>query len=148
GTDAFAISADGSVVAGSDGLNGAFRWTSLSGMQDIGDIPGGTGSEALGLSPDGSVATGDGYIDASLNSFHAFRWTAASGMQDLGVLPGGLNSQGRAISADNSIIVGTSDSATGAHAFVWTKTFGMVDLNTYLPSFGLDLTGWSLTQAS
>jgi probable HAF family extracellular repeat protein len=69
-------------------------------------------------------------------------------MQDLHVLSGGLNSQGRAISADNSIIVGTSDSATGAHAFIWTHAFGMVDLNTYLSSLGLDLTGWTLTQAS
>jgi probable HAF family extracellular repeat protein len=117
-------------------------------MQAMGEIPGGTGSEALGLSPDGSVATGDGYIDVSLSAFHAFRWTAAGGMQDLGVLAGGLNSQGRAISADNSVIVGTSDSTMGAHAFLWTHTFGMVDLDAYLSSRGLDLTGWSLTQAS
>ena len=149
GTNAAAISADGSVIVGaSDGPNGAFRWTSTGGMQAMSEIPGGTGTEALGLSPDGSAATGDGYIDTLASAFRAFRWTAASGMQDLGVLSGGLNSQGRAISADNSIIVGTSDSTIGARAFLWTRTFGMVDLNTYLSSLGLDLTGWSLTQAS
>ena len=149
GTDAFAISADGSVIAGVDSVNGflrAFRWTA-GGIQDIGDLPGSNSTEAIGLSPDGSVATGDSG-DALGTIFQAFRWTSGGGMQDLGILAGGSISQGRAITADNSIIIGASASSIGDRAFLWTQSLGMVDLNEYLPLYGLNLTGWTLTQAS
>ena len=146
GTDAFAISADGSVIAGTDGANGAFRWTSAGGMQDLGDIPGGNYFRSHRPQPRWLGRDGRRRHRRFRNAFHAFRWTSAGGMQDLSVLAGGVNSQGHAISGDDSIIVGTSESSIGARAFLWTRTFGMVDLNTYLSSLGLDLTGWTLTE--
>ena len=30
---------------------------------------------------------------------------------------------------------------------LWTSDLGMVDLNDYLPTLGIDLTGWTLTGA-
>ncbi len=30
---------------------------------------------------------------------------------------------------------------------MWTSTLGSVDLNTYLPTLGVNLTGWNLAQA-
>ncbi|MGE4198515.1 MAG: GC-type dockerin domain-anchored protein, partial [Phycisphaerales bacterium] len=31
-----------------------------------------------------------------------------------------------------------------SHAFLWTEELGLVDLNTYFPSIGIDITGWQL----
>jgi hypothetical protein len=33
------------------------------------------------------------------------------------------------------------------HAWIWTAALGLVDLNTYLPTLGIDLTGWTITDA-
>ena len=68
-------------------------------------------------------------------------------MQDLGTLGGNLSS-GNAITRDGSVVVGGSSLlGGGTHAMLWNSTQGMVDLNTYLPSIGIDLTGWTLTSA-
>ena len=38
--------------------------------------------------------------------------------------------------------------ATGSRAVMWTSTLGSVDLNSYLPTLGVNLTGWNLTGAT
>ena len=43
--------------------------------------------------------------------------------------------------------MGRSHSASGAEAFVWDATNGMRELDQVLSDLGLDLTGWTLTQA-
>jgi probable HAF family extracellular repeat protein len=149
GSDAYGISADGSAITGYStfsGLEHAFRWTSAGGMQDLGLFPGGDIAAGFALSGDGSAATGYSG-DSVSNIFHAMRWTSAGGMQDLGVLTGGTSSIGETISTDGFTVLGSSDTASGVHAFLWKSSLGMVDLNTYLPSLGLDLTGWTLTDA-
>ena len=144
GSDAFGISADGSVVVGASG-DFAFRWTAGTGMQSVGVLPTADFSEGLGVSPDGTAITGDsGGLAFPNEGLHAIRWTSAGGMQDLGVLPGGDSSRGFAVSADTSIVVGDSNSSNGDRAILWTPLLGMVDLNDYLPSLGIDLTGWML----
>jgi probable HAF family extracellular repeat protein len=45
------------------------------------------------------------------------------------------------------VIVGGSSSFSGDRAFRWTSGGGMVDLNTYLPTLGIDLSGWTLREA-
>ena len=138
GSNANAVSADGSVVVGqvdygSGGKYHAFRWTSDGGMQDLGDLTAsGTGSSAArAVSADGRVVAGQAdYV--LYGKYHAFRWTSEGGMQDLGDLTasGTGTSYTNAISADGSAVVGGADYGTGAnaHAFRWTSAGGMQDL--------------------
>jgi probable HAF family extracellular repeat protein len=131
GTRSYAqgISSDGSVVAGSSGTTlQAFRWTSGGGMTGLGFLPGGSDSQAWGLSGDGTTVVG--YGSSSSSGAEAFRWTAGGGMQGLGFL-GGSNSYARGVSADGSVIVGSSSTASlQDRAFRWTASGGMVALGT------------------
>ncbi len=150
-SDAHAVSADGSVVAGlsdSPGGNRAFRWTSGTGMVSLGVLPGGSTSYAWAMNADGSVIIGK---SDPFGQTVPFRWTSAGGgnMQNLGLLPGSPYASAHGVSGDGSIVVGVSAQPgwAGYHAFMWTPELGMVDLNTYLPTRGLDLSGWTLSQA-
>jgi probable HAF family extracellular repeat protein len=131
-SEAFGVSANGSVVVGYSNVTGiinhAFRWTS-AGMVDLGTL-GGTASFAFGTSSDGSVVVGYSGITGD-GVTHAFRWTAGTGMVDLGTL-GGTNSYAYGTNADGSVVVGHADITgnTGRHAFRWTSA-GMVDLGTF-----------------
>jgi probable HAF family extracellular repeat protein len=146
-SNAFGVSADGSVVVGISGDFG-FRWTAGAGMQSIGLLPTADFAEAIAVSPNGSAITGDsGGLAFTNDGFDAIRWTSAGGIQDLGVLAGGDTARGYSLSADTSIVVGDSNSSNGLRGFLWTPSLGMVDLNAYLPSVGIDLTGWTLTSA-
>ncbi len=89
-------------------------------MQDLGTLPGGNWSEALGVSADGLVVVGMAY-NAS-GQPRAFRWTQAGGMQDLGTL-GGDQSEAFGVSADGSVVVGYARNASGySRACRWTVT--------------------------
>ena len=137
---------DGTVLVGEStaGLGDhAFRWTLQEGLQDLGTLSGGTISRAAGVSADGSTVVG--YGNAGLAGMRAFRWTAASGMVSLGTLPG-MTSYAYGVSGDGSVVVGVLMSPN--HAMMWTPSLGMVDLNSYLPTLHLDLTGWTLTSAN
>ncbi|GEM_PF-3391555 len=68
-------------------------------------------------------------------------------MTDLGIVPGSSASVPMGINGDGSAIVGYSNFITSLHAFLWTPALGMVDLQTYLPTLGIDLTNWTLTNA-
>jgi probable HAF family extracellular repeat protein len=149
---AYAASSDGSVVTGfSDGSGTggfrAYRWTSAGGMQNLGTLPGGWSSEGWAISADGSVIAG--VSSGTGFSQHAMRW-AGGVMQHLGALPGGFYSSAATISPDGSVVLGNS-TGTGFpnyHAIMWTSELNMVDLNTYLPTLGVDLTGWELENAT
>ena len=135
GTGASAVSADGSVIAGSS-RGEAFRWTQATGMVGIGDLPGGLfESNAYGISADGSVVVGQGNTDVG-DKGEAFRWTQATGMVGLGDLPGGATygfAQG--VSGDGLVVVGASASefTTGIYGepFRWTAETGMVGLGGF-----------------
>jgi hypothetical protein len=143
---AFGVSADGSVVVGQAGEI-AFRWTADGGMVGLGHLPsGGLGgySEAYATSADGSVVVG-----GSSPGWEAFHWTSDGGMVGLGHLPGGgFDSRAFAASADGSVVVGRSDSASGDEAFIWDSTNGMRALAQVLTDLGIDLTGWTVTEAT
>ncbi len=130
GSEAGAVSANGSVVVGSsESASGfeSFRWTSSSGMIGLGDLAGGGfQSSAQGGSADGSVVVG-----SSLTALgnEAFRWTNGNGMVGLGDLANGIfQSSAEAVSADGSVVVGSSNTALGAEAFRWTSGSRMVGL--------------------
>ena len=78
----------------------------------------------------------------------AFR-ADAFGMLGLGDLPGGaFSSVALATSADGSVVVGSSAGAGGGEAFVWDPANGMRSLAALLEERGVDLTGWTLSEAT
>src|SRR5690606_24153735 len=83
-SEAYAVSADGSVIVGfgtSDDGQEAFRWTEADDMVGLGDFDGDVfQSRAYAVSADGSVVVGYGYSD---DGQEAFRWTEADGMQSI-----------------------------------------------------------------
>lgn len=144
-SEAWGASADGAVAVGKSWVAGraprAVRWNSAGNIQDLGVVGGDTESEAYGTNSDGSIVVGESKLYSSFS--RAFRWTSSGGMQNLGTLPGAAGAQARSTSADGSVIVGTS----GQRAMMWTQSLGMVDLNAYLPTLGIDLSGWVLQGA-
>ena len=167
-SEAHSVSADGSVVVGfgssassaSTGiisLSGreAFRWTGGTGMVGLGDLPGGDfGSEAYGVSADGSVVVG---VGSGAAGREAFRWTSDGGMVSLGDLPGGTNSMAFDVSADGRVVVGSGamvpvmngQMAIFGEAFIWTEADGMQRLlDVLLANGATGLDGWTLVQAT
>jgi probable HAF family extracellular repeat protein len=146
----YAVSADGSTIVGNLGdavtARGiAVRWNPDGSAQRIGLFPGVTEGEsyARAVSANGAVVVG--YSTAVNGSQQAFRWTAEEGMVAIGtVLSFQSQIVANAISADGSVVVG---SCNYSNAFYW-KNGLILDLNTYLPQLGLDLTGWELYQAT
>jgi uncharacterized membrane protein len=146
----FNISGDGSTVVGrSNSASGieAFRWDSTNGMQGLGDLAGGGFSSfASGVSSDGSIIVGRG---SSAGGFEAMIWDATNGMQGLGELPGGsFFSEAAAVSGNGGTVVGRSNSAAGRRAFIWDATNGMQEISVFLTTLGVNLAGWTLTDAT
>ena len=116
-------------------------------------LPGDIG-DACGVSADGSVVVGEGWVDPGGPwvpwGWHAFRWTQATGSVDLGHLPGDPD-RGYIptdVSGDGSVVVGDA-SAGDRVAFIWDTDHGMRSLQDVLTvEYGLDLTGWDLTHAT
>lgn len=120
---AYAVSADGSAIAGVgfNGEQGVVRWTEEEGAVWLGNLPSLQGQPAgfaADISADGSVIVGGSGGDYK---FQAFRWTAASGMlpvkailQDLGADMSGWNLQAvSAVSADGTVFVGAGVNPNG-----------------------------------
>jgi probable HAF family extracellular repeat protein len=139
-SEAYGVSADGSVVVGwvsnAAGHWRAFRWVAGVGMQNLGLLSSESGSwnkesEAYGVSADGGIVVGWSYND--FGRPRALRWMASS-KQDLGTLAGNsdlYSSKAYGVSADGRVVVGWSYNAAGnVRAFRWTAAGGMEDLNT------------------
>lgn len=136
-----AASANGSIIVGGSGSFGSSSATLWNGTSptDLGIAPSFTNSDARAVSADGSVVV----VRCGTNfagSDRFFRWTLGTGLVQFS----GPGSWFDRISDDGNIIGGRN--ATGAA--VWSQSFGMRDLNTYLPSIGIDLTGWFLTEVT
>ncbi len=151
-SSARAISADGSVIVGmSTALPSggeAVRWVNGV-MTGLGDVPGGSfGSFAFAVSAGGSVVVGS---SLSAQGEEAFRWENGV-MTGLGDLPGGsFFSRAYAVSDDGSVVVGFGSTSTGwgMEAFIWDQANGMRNLKDVLEKgYGLDLTGWTLENAT
>jgi probable HAF family extracellular repeat protein len=120
GTDTISAIGDADYVLRGQSSSGA----TFSG---VGDLAGGSvGSNAFGLSGDGSVIVGD---STTASGNEAFRWTAGGGIVGLGELSGGAFA-GVALdaSSDGSVIVGQSESGSGPEAFRWTSSGGITGL--------------------
>jgi len=145
--EAWGISSDGSVVVGSadiDDVQQAFRWTQETGFEGLG-APGGGYSVAFKISADGNTVVG---FQAGDN-IEAFRWAEETGMEALGFLPGGNYSSAKDVSDDGATLVGISNSEDGFAAFIWREETGMQNLKELLETeYGLDLSGWLLSEAT
>lgn len=134
------VSQDGSVIVGVANTpqgERAFRWTESDGMQSLGLLtPEDSGSSAFGISADGSVVAG-------FSGANAVIWTNSIA-QNLGALDGADGAVAYTLSGDGSLVGGYSFFGWSARATLWSQSLGLVDLNDYLPTLGIDLTGWEL----
>ncbi len=149
---AYAVSADGTYIAGdgssSSGVR-AYRWSAATGMQDLGVPAGFISSDGYAISGNGMVVVGTG--KSSPATYAGVRWTQQNGMQSLGTLDGYAATTMLGLNYDGSLAVGRSTLTLGGydhHAVLWSQATGLVDLNTYLPTVGVNLAGWILKQAS
>lgn len=120
---ATAVNADGTVVIGnataSTFFEHAFRWTSGTGMVDLGflsSITGHNASQAMGVSANGNVIVGRSWNATHLAdpNYAAFYWTNTDGIQNLATvltdagvdLTGWELFEAMGVSADGMVIVG------------------------------------------
>ena len=97
---------------------GGTNWQTLGG---IGSVSSSSQSSTYGISGDGSVVVGLGWIcPAAFSCGRAFSWTASSGMLNLGAI-GGDGSRANGVSADGATIVGWQQIATRVPA-VWVNS--------------------------
>jgi uncharacterized membrane protein len=143
-TRATGVSADGSIIVGVSGTPGgasfALSWTDPLHPDELTGLQGpSVGNQATAISADGTVIVG-----ASVGL--PVRWTPGHWMAvPLDLLPGDTTGVATAVSGDGSVIVGQS----GTSPFVWTATGGTRLLHEVLTlDYGLDLTGWVLSEVT
>jgi probable HAF family extracellular repeat protein len=132
---AASISRDGTVVYGwaQTPGNTLTKWTSGTGLVNLGRAGGGTDSATIpshrGVSSDGSVVVGTTtLVDGVTTKAFTYNGTFTT----IGALSGGTNSQSLAVSANGSIVFGTSESTLhpNGEAFFWTAGGGFTALGT------------------
>lgn len=142
-SSAFAVSSDGTVVAGRS-ENAAFRWTIAEGIRTFA----GTcdtrswNSHSWATSNDGRVIVGSHTNSSSTPYRRAFHWKQNSGpAKDLGSLFGSDMIIPYGVSGDGSVVVGYSGGVNGGRAFRWVactscsadfNADGVVDFFDYL----------------
>ena len=139
-TRALGLNDAGDIVGVSgDERKAAVLWPRKGEIVNLGTLPGFTDSEAVSISPNGTivgVATGVGEFP---NRSRAVLWGTGRAIVDLGTLPGGTDSRARDINARGEV-VGSSNSTSGNRGFIWTANSGMRDLNTLVNVPGLVIT--------
>jgi probable HAF family extracellular repeat protein len=107
------VNASGQIVGESDsrgiGPHG-FSYTPSGGMVDLGTLPGGSSSVAIGLNDSGQIV---GWSYNASGDQHAFSYTPSGGMVDLGTLPGSIHSSAWALNASGQIV------GESGHAVLW-----------------------------
>jgi probable HAF family extracellular repeat protein len=135
GITAYAVSQDGSVIAGwlypASGTAHMFRWTAAGGMVDLGHSPDGQPPQPTGISDDGNTIVG-------ATSSSTYLWTADTGFESIGSFPTHPGGQVTAwdISGDGNTVVGYVFGAPRLPqitAFRWTRDGGFTGLGD---SFG------------
>jgi len=121
----------------------AFKWDSSSQlMQGLGFLPGDTRSGANAISRNGSTVVG--WSRQSGGSSKPVRWV--SGVIE--EIPTGLSSgcEAKAVSSNGAVVVGSCGLGL---AWIWDSLHGFRNMVTLLTKgFGLNLTGWNLSEAT
>src|SRR5262249_7635236 len=114
-------------VVGSSGR--AFLFTPGQGLRDLGLLPGGSGSYALGLNCFGDVAGGADVPIGEFGHVHAFLWKPSTGMVDLGLLPGGYtDAYAWDVNDSGTVLVYQSGFQLADKATLWSPLTGYFDL--------------------
>ncbi len=150
---AHSLSADGAAVTGQANTGAAFpwrafRWTPGTGTQSLGTLPQTAESSGVAISPDGAVVVG--WSGSPFVGAFPVRWTQGVGMQPLTFPPGNAGAVATAVSDGGTMVAGYAQATfpgLPSAALLWTDTIGVVDLNVYLPTLGVNLDGWELTAA-
>jgi uncharacterized membrane protein len=129
------VSASGEYVVGWEAPESGFdsevlRWRPGSPPLHLTPLPAGdNGSFGGGISDDGSVVVGYGYVQGHIVG-RAFRWTAPTGPVILDLLPGTNSSTTGAVSGDGATIAGTCENTTtdAKRAFRWRNGEGTTEL--------------------
>lgn len=96
-------------------------------MIDLGSLPGGSRSSAVGIDDVGTIV---GQSETAGGAFHAVRWRHGI-IEDLGTLPGGDFSVASAIEGD--VVLGESTARDGMlHAVRW-QNGTLIDLGRFSP---------------
>jgi uncharacterized membrane protein len=126
-SQALAISADGSTVVGigtGPGGQRPFRWTSTTGMQELGILAASTTGRANGVSADGMVVVGR-------SGDRSVRWLGPAA-EDLNTFGDGSISSANGLSRDGSIVVGNAFngdfSLPDTVPYRWTSAAGTQNL--------------------
>lgn len=145
------VSDDGLTIVGSSG-GYAFRWqeeTELVTLQPWGHY---RNSSASAVSADGSIVVGMSSEPAG--NQNGTLWNE-DGMPSLLARtdPIGVYAYPTAISGDGTLIGGYEPGTTGPgplpeRAILWPSPDLALDVNEYLPTLGIDLTGWHLTRVT
>lgn len=143
-SEAFGVSADGTVVAGSSrnyDLAPGFRWEEGVGMASIGPLT------QVPRRVDG--VSGDGLTVFGYEKSETWLWTAAGGYVHLvNSFNVGMPKRIYDVNHDASLAVGGNASSILSAAFLWDATNGMRELSAVLTGLGVDTSGWTLLQVN
>jgi uncharacterized membrane protein len=152
-SDAFALSADGEVAAGTSAKRDSMDagssnydhrpvvWREGSSVARLPELPNMTDMMPDDINADGTVIVGSGTLvkpAAQDNIRVALRWSK-SGVERLSDMP----ATAVGVSADGSVIVGFQ----GDEATLWTADLEAHSLARLLAEAGVELSGWTLTTA-
>jgi probable HAF family extracellular repeat protein len=141
GSRALGANHDGSTIVG-DANGIAVVWSNTV-MSSLPSLPGKDYGRAVAVSADGTMIVGRSSSDGVPS--HAVRWHNGLPL-DLGTLGAG-GSQAQGLSDDGSIVIGATNMPGESVAFIWTEEAGIQDFQLFLINLGLDLSGWTLTEA-
>ena len=150
GNTSIAVSADGSAMAGVCGNTVHRRTYFPNSVGGSNSVPGQMWSMGEAISGDGLVITGR--YGTSGGAEMGFRWSQTQGpfMTVLPQTPNGCTAlRPRAVNGDGSVIIGqVVDNVAGFTCFVWTPAMGSRLLTEHLQLRAVNLTGWTLTDAT
>ncbi|RIK84152.1 MAG: hypothetical protein DCC68_01830 [Planctomycetota bacterium] len=111
----------------------AFRWTEETGIESLGDLPGGDNSSfAFAVCGNGGAIVGVGHTGNS----RQFRWTETTGMHDLGPYVG----RALGCSAHGHVVVGEMNTPAGLRPIIWDEAHGVRDIQDILLGYGITAT--------
>ncbi|OAB75762.1 T9SS type A sorting domain-containing protein [Cochleicola gelatinilyticus] len=141
-----ATNLDGTVIGGWQDQASGFRqgavW--INGVQELIEFPNGDGAgEVQTISNNGAWVGGIGNF---ANNFQAWRWNQETGIETLGPpTTAGYRGVTSGLNEDGTIAIGyyrpNGLPAIFGEGFIWTEAQGVIELNEYAASLGIDTQG-------